>query len=402
MITISSAESALKNVFLDSAISEINQKTNPFLNMIAKNAKTSAGKEARAAIRFGNKGSVVVGSEGGELPVNNGGRVAEIATDLKNIYGTFQISDKAIRSAQNNPNEFANLLAKEMKNLVDIAKYNLNAMLYGNGLKLLGHTTECSLTAKTMKVDVKSAANFPVDKQFKMFNSNNAEISNGNLTVASIASNGTITFTGAITDTTLKDDRFYLFDTVNNGEILNGVDSIFRQDKLYNLNRSEYGEILPYIHVGGVSAMTGQKALTETEVMDFLTSYENYCESMPADVLLTNPTVRRTIHQELGERRTNIDVGEFAAGFVGFTFNGIPVYSDVKCKGGTMYALRSEDWAMHQLCDWTWLSGEEGDVLKQIEGRAGYSATLVKYADLLCDKPFLQGKACNFSAVKFS
>jgi len=56
---------------------------------------------------------------------------------------------------------------------------------------------------------------------------------------------------------------------------------------------------------------------------------------------------------------------------------------------------------MHQLCDWTWLSGDDGSILKQIDGRAAYNATLVKYADLICEKPFLQGKLTGFSAKRW-
>jgi len=104
----------------------------------------------------------------------------------------------------------------------------------------------------------------------------------------------------------------------------------------------------------------------------------------------------------LRESRTNIDTNDFSAGFKGFKFNGLPVYCDVKCKAGTMYALNSKDWAMHQLCDWTWFSDDKSGVLKKLDSKAGYSASIIKYADLLCEKPFAQGKAVGYSAKKLS
>ena len=42
---------------------------------------------------------------------------------------------------------------------------------------------------------------------------------------------------------------------------------------------------------------------------------------------------------------------------------------------------------MHELCDWEWLSNDKGQILRQKEGYPVHSATLVKYADLICDKP---------------
>ena len=45
---------------------------------------------------------------------------------------------------------------------------------------------------------------------------------------------------------------------------------------------------------------------------------------------------------------------------------------------------------MHQLCDWQFLEGEDGRILKQVAGKPVYTATLVKYADLICLKPIGQ------------
>lgn len=66
---------------------------------------------------------------------------------------------------------------------------------------------------------------------------------------------------------------------------------------------------------------------------------------------------------------------------------------------GTMYLLNTNDFTMHQLCDWKWLEGEDGRVLKQNAGFPTYSATLVKYADLICDKPAGQAKISNISTI---
>lgn len=46
-----------------------------------------------------------------------------------------------------------------------------------------------------------------------------------------------------------------------------------------------------------------------------------------------------------------------------------------------------------------WLEGDNGKVIKQKAGSATYGATLVKYADLLCDKPIGQAKLSGITVA---
>ena len=79
-------------------------------------------------------------------------------------------------------------------------------------------------------------------------------------------------------------------------------------------------------------------------------------------------------------------------GYKALSYAGVPFVADRFVAPGTVYLLNSEDFKLHQLCDWRWLEGESGSVLHQIPGKASYSATLVKYADLLCARPMGQAK----------
>jgi len=401
MITISSAENALKNIYLESVINDINTKTNPFLTMVQRNAKAVNGKEARANIRYANGGSVASGAEGGDLPINQNGKNAEIVSQLKNLYGTFQISDKAMRAASGSASAFAGLLAQEMQNLISTAQSSLNGMIYGNGKKLLGYTESVTILTNRFIVPARFLPNLKVGDAIILASANNETLVAGTIdTITASTREIKIAATQAWMNGT--QDRYYIYSATADETELSGIDTIFRQDKIYNLDRASHAEIAPCIMA---RAATGGSAATlevldEAEIMKFFDMYEEHCQGIPADLLLTHPIVRKAVFENLKSNRTNIDVAELAGGFRGFSFNGIPVYSDIKCKGGTMYALNSDSWAMHQLCDWTWLSGEDGGILKQIDGKAGYSATLVKYADLLCDKPFIQGKVTNYSAVR--
>ena len=62
-----------------------------------------------------------------------------------------------------------------------------------------------------------------------------------------------------------------------------------------------------------------------------------------------------------------------------------------------MYLLNTDDFILHQLCDWRWIEDAAGGILKQESGSAAYSATLVKYADLMCERPVGQAKITNIT-----
>ena len=407
MITITTAESALKNIYLESVIHEINTKTNPFLTMIGDRTKTIAEKDAKAYVRYGNEGSVAAGEEDGILPTNKDTKTAEIIVPLKNLYGSFQITDKAIKAAQNNPGAFTSLIGGEMKNLVDTAQNNLNRMVYGNGNPYLAYTSHWSANAFYMPA--RFSSNFSIGTRFLVFNSNNQKVCDNVLTVEDMqfdpadSSRFGIVFTGgSVVDT--RFDRYYIYPEFSTSVEMNGIDSIFLPDSMYNLNKSEYQEILPFIDdamkvIDNVRPV--QTVLDEERLLEFFDGLEEHTMGRPSDIIMTHPTIRKSLFESLKNNRSNIDVAEFEGGFRGFTFNGVPLYADIRCLAGTVYALDTNGFAMQQLVDWTWLEGEDGSILKPVSGKPVFSATLVKYADLVCEKPFLQGKLTGFSALKW-
>ena len=400
MITIATAENALRNIYLDTVINDINKKTNPFLTMVEENTRIASGKNAKVNVRCG-QAAVGTGTETGDLPMSDKDLSIELSVPLKNLYGTFQISDKALKAASLDPNAFASLLSGEMQNLVAAAQNNLTTMLYGNGIKLLAIFDDTAFydgSRKMIEVGKKYISNFEKGMRLMVFNNSGLSVMNpaGENKVASInLPAGMITLTEELV--AFKSDRYYIYAYEDDGTYMNGIDSVFN-NIFYGIKIQEHPEIAPCRYMDDES--DDLHVLDEDTALEFLDAYEEHCQSMPADIILTHPRVKKAIFESLKSTRSNIATAELAGGFHGFTFNGIPLYSDVKCKAGNMYALNSKSFAMHQLCDWTWLSNEDGSILKQLPGKATYMATLVKYADMICDKPFLQGRASGYSALK--
>ena len=106
MVTLQTAESALKNVYLGVVANQLNVNANPLLAKIKHSTKDVWGKEVRKLAPFGINGGVGAGSEDGALPTSSGNGYVQFVADLKNLYGKIEISDKAVRASANNIGAF--------------------------------------------------------------------------------------------------------------------------------------------------------------------------------------------------------------------------------------------------------------------------------------------------------
>ena len=127
-------------------------------------------------------------------------------------------------------------------------------------------------------------------------------------------------------------------------------------------------------------------AIDETVLQTAIDALEERAGSR-VDFIVCSWGVKRALQKALGASRVQTDMTVLAGGYKAITYNGIPVVADRFCPDGTMYLLNTADFCLHQLCDWKWLEGDDGRVLRQVPGKPLYTATLVKYADLICTRP---------------
>ena len=113
------------------------------------------------------------------------------------------------------------------------------------------------------------------------------------------------------------------------------------------------------------------------------------------DMIMCSVGVRNKVLQLLNSKTYYAGTVNLEGGFRSISFNGIPLVTDRFCPKGTMYLLNTKDFSLNQLCDWQWLEDDNGKILKQKPGKPIYTATLVKYADLLCANPSGQGALVN-------
>lgn len=378
MVSITSAENALKTVYLGPVAEQINTEINPLLAKIKQSSQDVWGKEVKRLVQYGINGGVGAGGETDALPTAGGNNYKTLTSSLKNLYGTIQLSDKAIRASQNSVGSFVNLLNAEMEGLVKAASFNFGRMLFGDGTGVLAKVVSVSGT----EVTVDSARNLFVGMTVDFRNASGAILEGVSVRriIGVDKANKKFQVSGlSLTSTLVPKDSIVTVQGSYNSEIT-GLNAIFKEDGIiYGLNRSSNKWLVPYIKnsVGEITESEIQKAI----------DYVDENAGSKINFIVCSSGVKRAFQNHLATYRRNTDVLDLKGGYKAISYNGIPIVSDRFCPEGTMYLLNTDDFTLHQLCDWKWLEGEDGKVLKQIPGTPTYTATLVKYADLVCTKP---------------
>lgn len=374
MVTLTSAESALKNVYLGVVANQLNVRSNPLLAKIKMSSKDVWGKEIRKLAPFGINGGVGAGSETASLPKSSGNSYVQFTAELKNLYGKIELSDKAIRASANNLGAFVNLLSDEMEGLVKASAFNLGRMLYGDGSGLLA--TAASASGQTVTCD--KVNNLIEGMLVDVYTGESVNAKQLKITYVDRV-NKTFNYEGTATIKT--GDKIYC--QGSKGYEITGLGKIFdtANTTLYGVSVTDYPWLKPY-----VSAPTSNQDISDTLIQEAIDELEFNHDSQ-INYIATTAEIRRAYQQYLSACKRNIDVMDLEGGFKTISHNGIPVVADRFVDSGKMFLLNTNDFTLHQLCDWKWLEGENGRILRQNADQPAYSATLVKYAELICDKP---------------
>ena len=291
---------------------------------------------------------------------------------LKNLYGQIEISDKAVRASADDRGAFTDLLNAELDGLLKASKFNLGRMLYGDG------------TGKLAEVMAVSDTLMELDDVRNMIEGLVVDIYNGTTPVVTGArvtsvdrSTGIVTVDKAITGV---DSGHTVYVQGSKDKEITGLGAIFDKTKpLYGVDRSTSSQLVPLI-------MGDAGPLDEVMIQTMVDRLETESGS-EVDFIAVSADVKYAFMDYMSQYKRNIDVMDLEGGFRSMSFNGIPLVYDRFVPKGTMYILDTTAFHLHQLCDWRFLETENGNILRQSQGYPVYTATLVKYCDLICDRP---------------
>ncbi len=380
MVNLETADKALKSVYLGVVTEQLNTQVNPLLTKIEQTSSDVWGKDIIKLVSYGLNGGVGAGDEIGALPMAAGNNYAQYKLDLKNLYGSIEISDKAIRASQSNVGAFVNLLNAEMEGLLKASKYNLGRMLYGDGNGKLADIAKASTTAGdtiTLSSIKKVAIGMVIDI---IDNAGSKKVSQARI-IDINRSTKTIKLDKQVTSVATTD---YITMQNSKGYELTGLGAIFGNNDIYGLKRADNSWLNPYTKNVGAALDMG----TIQEAIDYI----DETTGSSVNFITCAYDVKKEYIKNLSANRLNVDYMTLDGGFKALSYSGIPLISDKFVEDGEMYLLNTDDFKMHQLCDWRWLEGDNGNVIKQKLGSPTYTATLVKYADIVCDRPCGQAK----------
>lgn len=373
MVTLQNAENALKSVYLGTVTDLLNTRVNPLLSKIEQTSSDVWGKEIRTAAKFGINGGVGAGDEDGDLPAAFGNNYLQFVTTLKNLYGQIEISDKAIRASADGRGAFTDLLNAELEGLLNASKFNLGRMLYGDGTGLLATFAEKSTSDNTIVCD--TARNLIEGLAVDVYGANGTKKGTARISYVDRAQK-TVTLDGA-TVTLAAGDKMYVQGSKD--KEITGIGALFNGSSIYGVQKSAHPFLNPYTkNVGG--------AIDEIVMQEAIDALENDAGST-VDFLACSQDAKYSFIEYMSSYKRNIDIMGLEGGFKTLSYNGLPLVYDRFVPDGSMYLLNTKAFKLHQLCDWRFLETENGKILRQNQGKPTYTATLVKYCDLICQKP---------------
>lgn len=371
MITLSEAENALKNIYLGTMSNLLNTTANPLLAKIEQTQADVYGNEIRTAVRWGINGGVGAGDEDGDLPVASGNKYLQFTSTLKNLYGQISISDKAIRAGREGMGAFTDLLNAEITGLMEASKFNLARMLYGDGTGFL-----TSITAVTDGVLTVQDTNNLIEGMLVDVYSTSAGVDKVAAKIVSIdRTEKNVTLSVAPTVTV-----GYLYNQGSKNKEITGIKSIFATGgNLYGVPRSSIASLLPY-----TKSSTG--TLDDVKIQEVIDRVENFA-NCTVDFIAMSQIAKYSYLDFLSSYKRNVDYMTTDTGFKAISFGGVPMVFERFVDSGTVYVMDTSTLKLHQLCDWRFLETENGNILRQAQDKPVYTATLVKYCDLICAKP---------------
>lgn len=383
MVTLQTAENALKSVYLGTISDIMNTKINPLLSKIEQTETDVWGKEIHTACKVGINGGFGAGAEDGPLPLASSNNYIQFVSTLKNLYGKIEISDKAIRAGSDERGSFTDILNAEIEGLISASKFNLGRMLYGDG------------TGRLSKAVYAGGGTYSVDnvKYFVPGMLVDVEVNN-TILHAGYKIEMVNYETGIIKITGLSEnyDNMYLYVQGSKNNEITGIGALFgTSEYLYGNKRSAITSILP-------TTKAHNGPIDEILIQEVIDKVENNANAT-VDFIGVSADVKYAYQEYMAQYKRNIDVMNLEGGFKSLSFNGIPLVYDRFIENGSMYILDTSKFKLHRLCDWRFLENVNGKILHQSEGKPVYTATLVKYCDLICSNPLGQAKITGISRV---
>ena len=378
MVTLSTVEKALKELYLGAIIKQLNTESDPFIARIKRTSERITGNnDIIRAAQIGINGGFGAGTETGQLPLPGENIYKKLRSTTKNMYGVIAISDKSLKSLKgNDKGAFGNLIQNEITGMMETAKWNFARQVSG---KSDGVLTTCKASGgATNKVPVNDVRLLIEGITIDILEAGGNPLATARRILNIDRSKNEITISGAAVTTTagmlITAQGSYMLE-------LTGLGDLFDTDSLtlYGNERASNDWLNPYVkkNAGAINdAMLTEAIMRQEDAYNVNINY-----------LRAGNDAYYAYAKYLEGRVRLINTTKLEGGFTALKVGEHPFVRNKFMRPDSIDFLDTEKFYLDQVSEWDWIPGPVGGIFVQNAGTATYNATLAKYADLMCVTP---------------
>jgi hypothetical protein len=374
MSSVTIAAEALKYFYLDGLVSQINENADPLTAQIEKNSQGVVGSDIVMGLQYGRHGGVGNAADDGSLPTTNPRKHAQAKWATKNLFATFQITQKLMDASKTSAGAFENMLTNEVQTLETDAKDNFSRQALGDGTGVLTTAAAGRSGASNDNLVVADTAFFAEGMLVDIL-----DVTDGTtwlhqgIEITTVDDDSlTLIFSGTTLSATIASgDKIYIHGS--KGIELTGVKAVFENTTLYGIDRTTNKWLSPKrVNLNG--------EIAEVDIQKGI-HHVNSKAGAKTNFMLCSYGVERAYSNLLAATKQIVNSIELKGGFKAISFNGIPLTSGKYVSTGKMYLMDLADWKMYQMAEYSWMNAD-GEMLKWVSGKAAYQAVLYKFAKL--------------------
>lgn len=403
--TMTTADAALKNFYLDPVREQINEK-NVLLEYCSKGKVDVEGRYAVLSLHTKRNSSLGARADGNYLPgttidgattaIGQQG-FAEQRVPLKQLFGRIQIDERVLKAAKTNRGAFISVMNVETEGLANDMKKDLNRQLFGDGEAAIarlannGASATQTLHSATTRVEQRQ---LEVGMVVDVGINTNADSIGASLTITAVSFAtlpGTVTFSASVTSTAAE-EFIYRAGVGAGGDVsgveVTGLSAIADSTgTLFNVDPASHPRWSSY-EKASVGAISDDALIAMIQEV-------NYNSGENPDVLLTTNGVVRAYAASLAVQKRFANTLDLKGGFKGLSVGAgnseVGLTDDRDCPSGTLFALNSKHLMMHVAGDWEWMD-LDGAIWSRQANKPSYEATLFRFHELTTDRRNSLGK----------
>lgn len=389
MVSIATLDKALKTLYIGPVRQMLNVEADPFVARIKHTSEMITGNNGiERAAQVGINGGYGAGSETGTLPNPGGNMYQRLYSTTKNLYAVIQISDKAMKSIRGaDKGSFVDVVDREIRGVMDAAKWNFARQIAGRSNGVL--TTCKAGSGASNKIAVNEVRMLIEGLTIDILTSDGGDIAKGRRIKNINRSTNEITIDGAAVTVSAGN----IITAQNSyGLEITGLEDIFDTSatKLYGNDRAGNDWLNPYVD-------NNFGTISDARLTEAIMRQEDYF-NVNIDYLRAGNDAYHAYAKYLEERVRLVNTTKLEGGYKALKMGESVFIRSKFMQSDSIDLLDTQKFYIDQVADWDWIPGTKGEIFTQIPNTPTYTATLTKYADLMCVNPAGQARLKGVTA----